>query len=523
MSYKFVIASAGLGSRVGPFTKFMNKAMITIGNKPAICHIIDLVPLSVEVIIIIGYRGILLKQVLNEMYKHRKLTFIKVDKYQGAKSSLGYSLLQAKDHLMCPFIFSSNDTLVSEDLNLNPIDHGNWIGFYKKIDGDRIDIQQYRTLNINSNFVNNINPKGILNNNIYIGLAGIKDYKDFWKYMLNSKNLSAGESIGISQLHDKKAIEFRSWRDTGNINSLTSIQNDLKDSDNNILPKENESIWFLNGSVIKFHENKKFIKDRIKRVRYLPKKAMPVILNHKSNFYSYKKIEGKILSSVINIKILEQLLDFMQNNVWCISSNLSKKTKVNVMKEFYYNKTLSRINDYNNKYEYHDQDEIINDINCLKVEKIIKKIDWKRFYRNNNFAHFHGDFHNENILYDKNNFYLLDWRQNFGEGNYEFGDIYYDLAKLYHGLLLSHKSVNQKKYFNDFVDNNTTKLGIFRPKNLIDCQVFFEKWIIKNDYDLYKVKILTYIIFINIAVLHEPPYSNFLYKFGKFHLNKFIN
>ena len=30
--------------------------MITIGNKPAICHIIDLVPLSVEVIII-GYRG----------------------------------------------------------------------------------------------------------------------------------------------------------------------------------------------------------------------------------------------------------------------------------------------------------------------------------------------------------------------------------------------------------------------------------------------------------------------------------
>ena len=54
MSYKFVIASAGLGSRVGPFTKFMNKAMITIGNKPAICHIIDLVPLSVEVIIIIG-------------------------------------------------------------------------------------------------------------------------------------------------------------------------------------------------------------------------------------------------------------------------------------------------------------------------------------------------------------------------------------------------------------------------------------------------------------------------------------
>ena len=180
------------------------------------------------------------------MYKHRKLTFVKVDKYKGAKSSLGYSLIQAKNHLMCPFIFhqmilcfrrSKFESLVITEL----------MGFYKKIDGDRIDIQQYRTLNINSNIVNSINPKGILNNNVYIGLAGIKDYKDFWKYMLNEKNLSAGESIGISQLPNKKAIEFRSWRDTGNINSLTSIQNDLKDSDNNILPKENESIWFVNG------------------------------------------------------------------------------------------------------------------------------------------------------------------------------------------------------------------------------------------------------------------------------------
>ena len=62
-------------------------------------------------------------------------------------------------------------------------------------------------------------------------------------------------------------------------------------------------------------------------MKYLPKQAMPIILNHKSNFYSYKKIDGKILSSVINTKILGELLDFMQKNVWCISSNLAKKLK----------------------------------------------------------------------------------------------------------------------------------------------------------------------------------------------------
>ena len=34
-------------------------------------------------------------------------------------------------------------------------------------------------------------------------------------------------------------------------------------------------------------------------------------------------------------------------------------------------------------------------------------------------------------------FSLLDWRQNFGR-SYVFGDIYYDLAKLHHGLIISH-------------------------------------------------------------------------------------
>ena len=41
MSYKVVIPSAGLGSRIGPYTKFLNKALVTIGDKPAISRVID--------------------------------------------------------------------------------------------------------------------------------------------------------------------------------------------------------------------------------------------------------------------------------------------------------------------------------------------------------------------------------------------------------------------------------------------------------------------------------------------------
>ena len=40
--YKVVIPSAGIGSRLGSITKNFNKALVTIGEKPSICHIIVL-------------------------------------------------------------------------------------------------------------------------------------------------------------------------------------------------------------------------------------------------------------------------------------------------------------------------------------------------------------------------------------------------------------------------------------------------------------------------------------------------
>ena len=51
----------------------------------------------------------------------------------------------------------------------------------------------------------------------------------------------------------------------------------------------------------------------------------------------------------------------------------------------------------------------------------------------------------ENILYNQKNkkFLFLDWRQDFN-GNLEIGDLYYDLSKLLHGLIVEH---NHSKKF----------------------------------------------------------------------------
>ena len=132
-------------------------------------------------------------------------------------------------------------------------------------------------------------------------------------------------------------------------------------------------------------------------------------------------------------------------------------------------------------------------------------------------VNFHGDFILDNILYSQERFYLLDWRQDF-QGNLGSGDIYYDLAKLNHNLVLNHHVLNQELF--TIEDGDNIKCDVLTPYVNILCQQEYHKWLVNNGYDLKKVKILTALIWINMAPLHEYPLSKFLFHFGKYNLCK---
>ena len=118
-------------------------------------------------------------------------------------------------------------------------------------------------------------------------------------------------------------------------------------------------------------------------------------------------------------------------------------------------------------------------------------------------------------------FCLLDWRQDFG-GNINFGDKYYDLAKLLHGLIVSHQLVNKNFFFLSKSDE-IISLDFYRKNILVDNENQLMEYLTKNNLDQTKVKILTGLIFINIAPLHHHPYSQFLFYLGKYYLYKTIN
>ena len=151
--YKVVIPAAGLGTRISPLTK-TNKALITVGTRPAISHIIEKFPRDVEIIIGLGYAGALVKDVVKQLHPDNKITFIEVENFQGEGSGLGHTLNECRSELQCPFIFVSNDTLIGniERCDINPAISGNWAGFYSKQAGDGVDYQSYRTLALSNKF-----------------------------------------------------------------------------------------------------------------------------------------------------------------------------------------------------------------------------------------------------------------------------------------------------------------------------------------------------------------------------------
>jgi len=253
------------------------------------------------------------------------------------------------------------------------------------------------------------------------------------------------------------------------------------------------------------------------------KEFIPNIVNSKKNMYSYEKVEGLTLSKAVTKKIFKDFLKFSKKFFEKISlSNEEHKSFRNSCNEFYKIKTFQRVDLFFSSFHEKDLSQVINGQNIPKVKDLLDSLDWN-YLSEGEPTRFHGDYHFENVIWskDSNKFTLLDWRQEFA-GSIEIGDVYYDLAKLLHGLIISHEIIDKGYYEIKWEDNNVD-FDFLRNQKLILCERLFYDWLDENGYDGKKVKILTSIIFLNIAALHHNPYSHLLFALGKMMLNEEIN
>ena len=182
-------------------------------------------------------------------------------------------------------------------------------------------------------------------------------------------------------------------------------------------------------------------------------------------------------------------------------------------------KTYERIDMFFRKFEIADSCSVLNGISVDKVHELLKRVDWENL-KHGVPVRFHGDLHFENILINKNTkekFTLLDWRQSFG-GLQDYGDLYYDLGKLLHGLIINHHIIS-KNLFSIDVKKEIVEFDFNRTNNLVECELYFYEWLSNNGMCLKKVKIITALIFLNISALHHYPYSLLLFYLGKYRLH----
>lgn len=513
MSYTVFIPTAGTGSRLGGLTKYLNKSLVSIENKPTITRIMEMFPEDTEYIIAVGYKGEIVKEFLSLAYSNKNITTVDVYPYEGEGSGLGYTLRCCREYLQKPFVFCSCDTLVTESI---PAPEFNWMGW-----DDRDNKEQYRTISLKDDVVVSINEKGTelkTNPKPYIGLAGIHDYELFWEAMDNDGDaILQGESTGLRNLLKKSTVVHKkfTWFDTGVKVELDATRQRFHiEGGPNILEKANETIWFLDNKVIKFSDDTTFIKNRVERAKLL-KGFVPQVVGATEHMYAYEYVEGNVVSSCVSLPLFKQLLN-TSKAFWKTVELSDEDNKVFYDKcmDFYKKKTFERAKLFFDTFDKEDKPTIINHKWYPSVKDMLKQIDWD-YVAKGLPGQFHGDFHFENIVYDEKTgeFEFLDWRQNFG-GSVSVGDIYYDLGKMLHGLIMCHELVAKEEYKVSWEDNEIT-YDFNRKQILVKCEEYYYKWLQKNGYDVEKVKLMAALIFINIAGLHHYPYALVLMALGK--------
>lgn len=534
MKKTIVIPAAGLGSRLGEFTKNYSKAMCTLGEKPVFAHIIDKFDVDDEIIIVLGYKGELLHEIVQAYYPERNITFVTVDDYDGPKSGLGYSLSKAREYLQKPFIFWSCDTVFEyslQELGLCTQDTNQMI--VAQVSETFSDTYRHVKYNDETYKITEILPKDPnykWDIHAYTGVAYIYDWKLFWDAV--DENFESfrkdGETYCLNTLTNINAIPINAarWIDTGNRKIFERAKERYASMmAATILEKPEEGIWFKGNKVIKFHLDEKFISDRCERYNTIlsdkHKNAgriqFPQIISNTAHTYTYEFAEGIVASKIINEKIFKDIIDCWFDGVETL--DIDDEEKVNIYTDFYKNKTLSRIKKYCELYTDIDNECVINGIKCLPATKLVKTINWKNIALNGLFTeNYHGDFHLENMLINKNKFIMLDWRQNFGKS--KIGDAFYDIAKMWHSLIVNHDMVKNNLFTIKNIEKNTILIDIHRT--LIDtcCEEMLIKYLDKKGI-LLQSKLLTAIIFLNCAACHTYPYSRFLFNLGKLMINKF--
>ena len=523
--YKVCILAAGAGTR-NSFSKNIHKALLPINYQTIISRIIDYYPKNISFVVAVSHKAKLISDYLKIVKPNHKITFVTVRKSKGYGSGPGRSLLECEKFLQSPFIFHSCDTIIQHGTIPGPT--YNWVGY------DFTDVKkEYVSIN-KKNSLTNFFVVTKNNSKAFIGISGIKDYKLFWdslkkenyySKLINKKQKKIffeKQTIdGFKFLENNLAMVKFAWLDTGNDESYMKTKEILEKNKKKYPLQKDEFLYFENKKVIKLFSKFNSAKNKFKRA-YFIKLFLPKNIGFFGNYLYYDYTKGVPLLNIKDIKIFNYISNSLFKKFW-FKKKLTNKRKLHFNRQcllFYKDKTKKRVDDFLNKYQYIDSIKTINGEKVPSINYLLKNINWKLLSQGIP-VNFHGDTAINNIISEsKKKFTLIDWRESFGNIK-SYGDVYYDLSKIYHTLSVSHIHLEKKLYYLRVNKNLKVDLYLKRIQHIYKFQKIFTKQISEFNYDLKKVKIISWLILLNSAPLHSNKENAIIYfLLGKIYLNQ---
>jgi len=496
-----LILSAGLGTRLKKLTEHINKSLVPLNNKAVLSHIIEKFPKEYDIVIAIGHKGDLIKEYCSLAHSDRKITYVDVDNFDGPGSGPGHSTLKCKDYLQRPFYLTTADCILTDSL---PHLDGNWLGCHPTSYPEK-----YSTVMVDENneVVSFVNKSEHGHDLAFIGLAGIMDYSVFWKSL--ETHIQKGEVVSAwsdPSEYSQLKVKTLEWLDVGNLDDLDTARKVLNESPLSLSKDVGEFTYKVGNKFLKFNHDRKITENRTIRAKHLFG-LIPSDFRSTEHFISYNWSEGKTLYQYDNVELYQKFL------VWFSSIAKDAVLECESIKEFYIDKTNDRIKKFTQKYgeKYYKESLCINGklYPSLKSLWEVNKSDWFIFSRR--YKQFHGDLQFDNIIYNSSkSFSYLDWRDSFGK-NVDGGDVCYDIAKLYGGMLIPYDKMKDNRNVSLVESFPSVDYTILTNEKLISMLPQFFSWAFGHGITKEGLNRLTAIIFINMAPLHDEVFGKALW------------